>query len=139
MDTGSNLAGHNNSIATLKKRSDFLRVKKGYFAKRQAFILQAKMDNEHSSGRIGYTVTKKTGNSVVRNRIRRRLREAVKLGFSGKVLKSHDYVIVGRREALSQDFSQLVGDIRNSLDQVHAKGTKPSKRGKTGDSPVRTS
>jgi ribonuclease P protein component len=63
----------------LKKRSEFLRAARGNRAGRSAFSLQAIAAQAAEPG-VGFTVTKKTGNAPERNRIRRRLREAARLG-----------------------------------------------------------
>lgn len=57
--------------------------------------------------RTGFTVTKKQGNSPERNRIRRRLKEAVRLSGRFAMLPGHDYVIVGHRDALDASFEEL--------------------------------
>ena len=57
--------------------------------------------------RTGFTVTKKQGNSVERNRIRRRLKEAVRLSGRFAMLPGHDYVFVGHRDALHASFEEL--------------------------------
>lgn len=64
--------------------------------------------------RIGFTVTKKIGNAVVRNRIKRRLRAAA-AALADEFAASTDYVIVARREALGAPFEQLVGELRSAL------------------------
>jgi len=68
---------------------------------------------------IGFTVTKKTGNSPERNRIKRRLRAAV-TACARDFLPAHDYVLVGRREALSEPFAKLVADLGDLIVRVHA-------------------
>lgn len=104
----------------LKKRAEFLAVARGRRVKRRPFVLQATMRQEGGEdARIGYTVTKKTGNAVERNRIRRRLREAVRLHGAPATREGHDYVLVGRRGALTASFEDLVQDLGTGLAQVH--------------------
>ena len=70
--------------------------------------------------RFGFTLTKKVGNAVVRNRARRRLREAVRLSPDLPTLSGHDYVVVGRLEAIRLPFGQLLGELARAVDRVHA-------------------
>jgi ribonuclease P protein component len=69
--------------------------------------------------RFGYTVTKKVGNSVIRNRIRRRLREAVRLADFSLPKPGHDYVLVARIEALTAPFEEMRGEIFRALTKIH--------------------
>lgn len=83
---------------------------------------------ERTSPMVGYTVTKKVGNSVVRNRIKRRLRAAVSTVFPKKARPSFDYVIIGKHGALTQSFTSVLKDLEQALDHVHknrSKGAKP--------------
>ncbi|WP_082733732.1 ribonuclease P protein component [Polycladidibacter hongkongensis] len=105
-------------MKTLKKRSEFLAVAKGGRTPRRAFLLQACKTREDGAPRMGYTVTKKTGNSVERSRIKRRLRSAVAKLEDGAGLLGADYVLIGRRAALSQPFDELLRDLRGSLKQA---------------------
>lgn len=100
----------------LKKRSEFLAVATGGRTDRRAFALQglARSDEDPSS-RVGYTVTKKTGNAVERNRIRRRLRAAIAQIGDDSIPPSADFVIIGRRAALSLPFTDLVRDLMSGL------------------------
>ncbi|MBR0819091.1 ribonuclease P protein component [Bradyrhizobium liaoningense] len=101
----------------LRQRADFLAVANGARANSPAFVLQSldrRSLGRDDSGpiRIGFTVTKKNGNAPERNRIRRRLRELVKRLDPVSVQPHHDYVLVGRRDALSRDFATMLDDLR---------------------------
>lgn len=65
--------------------------------------------------RLGITVTKKTGNAAIRNRIRRRLREAVRVHAADDMAPGTDYVIVGRREVLNAPFEQLKTELSRRM------------------------
>jgi ribonuclease P protein component len=108
-------------LRRLTKRSQFLKAGRGNRAGRSAFSLQAAQSDDPAPG-VGFTVTKKTGNAPERNRIKRRLREAVK-ARAGDFSPGHDYVLVGRREALNQDFGKLVADLSQLLTKIHANST----------------
>ncbi|MDB5561592.1 MAG: Ribonuclease protein component [Hyphomicrobiales bacterium] len=111
---------HNTTrLRGLKKRSQFLRAARGIRAGRASFALQA-IASEHELPGIGFTVTKKTGNSPERNRIKRRLRAAAGACATG-FQPQHDYVLVGRREALAAPFDELVNDLTGLLTRVHTK------------------
>ena len=106
------------ALRRLIKRSQFQRAARGNRAGRSAFGLQVIAADETQPG-IGFTVTKKTGNSPERNRIKRRLRAAV-TACARDFVPAHDYVLVGRREALSEPFSKLVADLGALIVRVHA-------------------
>lgn len=97
-----------NAVGRLKSRPQFLRVREGERRKGRFFLLEVLDRAEPETGaQVGFTVTKKHGNAVERNRMRRRLKEAVrhKAGFAMK--DGHDYVIVARREVLTASFADL--------------------------------
>jgi len=104
-------------LRRLKRRSQFLRAARGNRAGRSAFGLQAIPAPEDDAG-VGFTVTKKVGNSPERNRMKRRLRAAA-AACAGDFVPSHDYVLVARREALSQPFAKLVADLGGLIIRVH--------------------
>ncbi len=103
------------SMMTLKKRSEFLAVAKGGRVDRRAFVLQGLKRPDGEETRVGYTVTKKTGNSAERNRIRRRLRAAIRDLGPEPFPKGADFVLIGRRAALCLPFEQLLHDIQTGL------------------------
>jgi ribonuclease P protein component len=74
-----------------------------------------------NASRIGFTVTKKTGNAVIRNRIRRRLREVVRLNATSCVQPNHDYVLIAREAALHSPFPALVSDFHKAMGNVSKK------------------
>ncbi len=65
--------------------------------------------------RAGFTVTKKVGNAVVRNRVRRRLKEALRVHAAGDMAPGNDYVIVGRQEVLSAPFAQIAAELTRRM------------------------
>jgi ribonuclease P protein component len=106
------------ALRRLKKRSEYLRTARGNRAGRAAFSLQA-TGREAAGPGIGFTVTKRTGNAPERNRIKRRLRAAAR-ACAERFESQHDYVLVGRREALSQPFGKLVGELCTAINKIHA-------------------
>ncbi len=107
------------AMRRLVRRAQFLKAARGNRTGRSGFSLQAVASAEVEPG-IGFTVTRKSGNSPERNRIKRRLRAAVR-ACEGAFRAQHDYVLVGRREALGTPFAKLVGDLASSIAKVHAK------------------
>ena len=105
-------------LRRLSKRAQFLNAAKGQRAGKPGFSLQAIGVDAPEAG-LGLTVTKKTGNSPERNRIKRRLRAAARA--CGTLFQpQHDYVLVGRRDALTLPFSKVVADLSSAIAKVHA-------------------
>ena len=102
----------------LRQRADFLAVADGTRVNSAAFILQSRVRDDPGPIRIGLTVTKKNGTATERNRIRRRLREAVKQIGPVAMRPHHDYVLIGRRAALTRDFAALLDDLRAALKRL---------------------
>lgn len=99
----------------LRKRSEFKAAAKGRRINRPGLALQVAPGDPDTGPRFGFTVTKKVGNAVVRNRIRRRLREAVRLGALQKAEPAANYVVIGREAALTRPFTDLVADLQSGL------------------------
>jgi ribonuclease P protein component len=105
-------------VVGLRRRREYLAAARGLKAGRDAFLLQAvRRDGEGAAGEIGVgiTVTKKIGGAVVRNRARRRLREALRRVLPGPARPGHDYVVVARWAALAQPFAELVADLGSAI------------------------
>ena len=118
-------------LGRLTKRTEFQRVSRGQRASTETFTLQSRRRDEADVGapgaRIGLTVTKKVGGAVVRNRIRRRLKEALRAASPLEAESDHDYVLMARREALGRRFAALVDDLRQAF-QAAARRRGESRR-----------
>jgi len=103
----------------LKKRRDFLAAAKGHRAARRAFVLEAWARGDDGAPRFGFTVSKRVAaKAVERNRIRRRLREAVRLKGAEGARPGHDYVLIGRRAALTEPFSDLTCALADAMRRI---------------------
>jgi ribonuclease P protein component len=106
----------------LKRRSDFRAVAQAAGARAHAsgaFILQARARAKTGPPRVGFTVSKQVGNAVERNRVRRRLRELIRLAPPAALSAGHDYVLIGRRAALKVAFDGMMNELGGALPRVH--------------------
>ena len=108
----------------LKRRAEFLRAAaKGRKAAMPGVVLQALAHGEPASpARLGFTVTKRVGNSVVRNRVRRRLREAARLVLAERPVAGFDLVLIGREGTIARPFTDLLADVERALVRAGARG-----------------
>jgi ribonuclease P protein component len=104
----------------LKRRADFRAASSGPRISAGAFVLQARARGDERGVRIGFTVSKQVGNAVERNRVRRRLREIVRLSAGAAMRDGHDYVLVGRRTALAAPFAELQQQLDKALRRIHS-------------------
>ncbi len=111
----------------LRQRADFLAVADGARINSAAFVLQSRPRGDSGPIRVGFTVTKKHGTATERNRIRRRLRELVKRLDVISMRPHSDYVLVGRRAALTCDFVTMLDDLRSALHRLDRQPSKPPK------------
>ncbi len=103
----------------LQRRAEFLRVaSRGRKAAVHGLVLQALMRADEGPARIGFTVTKKVGNAVIRNRTRRRLKEAARLLLQERSVASVDLVVIGRDSTRARPFLELMDDLRRALVKV---------------------
>ena len=103
----------------LRRRTDFLAAARGLRASVGAFVVQARRRAEDGPVRIGFTVSRQVGNAVERNRVRRRLREMVRLSQGGGMHDGHDYVLIGRRAALAVPFGRMQQELDAALSRIH--------------------
>lgn len=129
----------------LTSRPQFLAVGKGRRLHNPRFTMQILARRPDKDGgeaihgpRFGLTVTKKTGNAVERNRIKRRLRAALRQSPLD-ASSANDYVLVARRDCLTASFEQLVADITESCAKAVAKPARSAHAStRKGDKPERT-
>lgn len=108
----------------ITRRQDFVAAAKGIAQRTPGFLLQLRQRGDGAPARVGFTCTKKLGNAVTRNRIKRRLREAVRLSLVTKAQPACDYVLVGRSAALSRPFHLLQQDLISAAEKLHQPGPK---------------
>ncbi|WP_394801935.1 ribonuclease P protein component [Rhizobium halophilum] len=103
---------HKTTAGRLKSRPQFLAVRAGEMRRGKNFLVEV-LDRQEpdTQARVGFTVTKKHGNAVERNRMRRRLKEAVRHSAAFAMKPGHDYVIVARREILTMPFAELTAQL----------------------------
>jgi ribonuclease P protein component len=115
-------------LSVMRKRADFLAANRGLRVARPGFVLLA-----HPNGglgkRFGVTVTKKIGNAVVRNRMKRRFRELLRAALPESGLADHDHVLIGREGGVERDFSKLRDELAAALARAaEGKGDPPRSR-----------
>ena len=113
----------------LRHRTDFRAAAAGQRASVGAFVVQARRRAEDGPVRIGFTVSRQVGNAVERNRVRRRLREMVRLSQGGGMHDGHDYVLIGRRAALAAPFGQMRQELDAALGRIHDPERAPATGG----------
>ena len=128
----------NQALVRLKRREEFLRVagaRRKWVA--PGLILQARPADQPARGlvgkgggtgpaaigegvRVGFTVSRKVGNAVARNRARRRLRAAAAEVMPKHAKAAHDFVVIGRAGTLTRPYAALVGDLKTALRRLGA-------------------
>ena len=87
---------------------------------RPDFVLQAAPSVfEDDAIHLGFTATKKLGNAVIRNRVKRRLRAAARDIFPELARANVDYVLIGRKNAVQTPYDTLCSDLKTALAQIH--------------------
>ncbi len=104
----------------LRQRADFLAAATGVKVPTAAFVLQARQRDDGGPVRVGFTVSRKVGTAVERNRVRRRLKEMVRRAGATGLSAGHDYVLIGRRAALSLPFERITEDFNRALRRLRA-------------------
>nr|WP_137676785.1 ribonuclease P protein component [Parerythrobacter lutipelagi] len=113
--------------SVLSKRSDFLAANRGLRVARPGFVLLVNPNHGHGK-RFGITVTKKIGNAVVRNRMKRRFRTLLREALPGGGLPDHDHVLIGRERGIERDFSALRQELARALEKAAKGDVDPPRR-----------
>lgn len=111
-------------LEVLARRSEFLKAAQARRQSTQGFLVQARKrgagEADDSLVRVGFTCSKKVGNSVARNRAKRRLREIARLILPGAGRPGWDYVLIGRANVTAtRDFALMQDDLRRALATLH--------------------
>lgn len=132
------------AIPRLKRRSDYLRIaKNGRTWAAPGLILQMRRrdlpERENASMppvRFGITASRKVGNAVARNRVRRRLRSVAEQVLSRHAEQGCDYVVIGRAATLKRPFAALVDDLASALKRLKAFRDALDDRKGNGEQPM---
>lgn len=116
-------------ILVITKRADFLAANSGVRNARAGFVLLTRPNGGPDGGkgiRFGITVTKKIGNAVVRNRMKRRFRELLRAALPTLGLPDHDHVLIGRAGGVERDFQLMADELAKALDRARQGQGDPS-------------
>ena len=119
------------ALTIIRKRADFLAANRGVRVARPGFVLLAH-PNGGRGKRLGVTVTKKIGNAVVRNRMKRRFRELLRAALPSIGLTDHDHILIGRDGGVERDFALLAEELAAALARAAAGKGDPVRRRSTG-------
>ncbi|AWW72824.1 ribonuclease P protein component [Erythrobacter sp. KY5] len=112
----------------ITRRADFVAANKGLRNAKPGFVLLTR-PNDGEGMRYGITVTKKIGNAVVRNRMKRRFRELLRAALPEGGLANHDHVLIGRSGGVERDYSTMVEELHAALNRAQeGKGDTPRGR-----------
>ncbi len=113
-------------IDVLTRRADFLAANRGVRIARPGFVLLARQ-NDGAGLRCGITITKRIGNAVVRNRMKRRFRVLLRELLPAHGLPDHDHVLIGREGGVERDFAALRSELLAALARARAGKGDPAR------------
>jgi ribonuclease P protein component len=102
-------------LGRLTKRAEFLNARKGARAQRPLVVMEARRRSADGPIRLGFTATKRIGGAVIRNRAKRRLREAARQLAPQHGIAGCDYVLIARDNTADAPWPALLDDVRNAL------------------------
>jgi ribonuclease P protein component len=105
--------------SVIKKRSDFLAANRGKRYATPGFVLLVRDRQDDSPAiRLGITITKKVGNAIIRNRMRRRFRALAQEMLDDKGKAGADHILIGRDSGIERDFDALRADMVKALGKL---------------------
>ena len=113
----------------LKRRQDFVAAARAHYAAMPGMVVQMRARGDDRAARVGFTATKKIGNAVVRNRVKRRLRELARMQLTAAAHPGHDYVLIGRAPTCERAFPDLEKDLTSALKRLHRTAHLPADKG----------
>jgi ribonuclease P protein component len=113
-------------LERLKKRPDFLACAQAAHCARGAVLIQSRSRGEDPRIRVGFTATKRIGNAVMRNRAKRRLREAARLLLPDLGRAGCDYVFIARGGVTTRPWPRLLDDVKSALIRLAADSGPPT-------------
>ncbi|WP_428332983.1 ribonuclease P protein component [Novosphingobium sp.] len=128
-DDRTALPGTRLSLGIVRKRADFVAANHGVRVARPGFVLLVKQPAANRDGvRFGVTVTRKIGNAVARNRMKRRFRALLRETLPDQGIAGADHVLIGREGGIERDFAALRTELQAALARIAAgKGDPPRK------------
>ena len=124
----------NNPVERMVRRSQYLRVARARkYVASKGLILQFEIRDPNegrNKHRVGFTVSKKVGNAVVRNRARRRLKSVVNDVLTSSEEQPLDLVLIGRASTLKRSYDELLDDFRFALKSARTRQEKVIGRAK---------
>ena len=115
----------------LRKSKDFAAARREgkSWADRYLVLIARHTDGEHC--RFGFSVSKRVGNAVVRNRVKRRLKEAARTEYLPRIEPGWDFVVIARKDAADADYWRLYRSLRRLFRRAKVLDTAPRVEGKT--------
>jgi ribonuclease P protein component len=106
-------------LVTISKRAEFLAANSGLRAATPGFVLLVRdRKDADATMRVGFTVTKKVGGAVIRNRMKRRFRALAREIVPDRGFAGADHVMIGRAKGIERDFSLLKSELAGALDRL---------------------
>lgn len=113
------MSGADRPYTIIKKRSNFLSANRGRRFAHHGFVLLVHNRNDNDDTiRLGITITKKVGNAVIRNRMRRRFKELMREMLPSEGKPGADHILIGRNDGIEMDFAQLRRDLHKALARI---------------------